>query len=87
MSFRRVVLGIDFSERSLAAARRVAACLAPEAEIVLVHVLRRPDAPTFVQPFLEPMLQLAQRIHIELSELRRAPDAPLHRGDHQRARA
>jgi nucleotide-binding universal stress UspA family protein len=40
MQFRRVVVGIDFSESSLATARWIAHNLAPDAELVLVHVVR-----------------------------------------------
>jgi nucleotide-binding universal stress UspA family protein len=45
MPFRRVVVGVDFTDTSLAAARWASVQLAPDAEIVLAHV-----TPTFVPP-------------------------------------
>ncbi len=44
----RVLVGIDFGEPSLAAARWIADHLAPEAEIVLVHVVPVPSGPPFL---------------------------------------
>lgn len=58
MPFGRIVVGIDFSGASLAAARWVATQLAPRAEIVLVHVLPEPEAAPFVRPHLPPMLDV-----------------------------
>jgi nucleotide-binding universal stress UspA family protein len=52
MPFRRVVIGVDFTEASLAAARWVAMHLAPRAEIVLVHALPDPTAPPYLQRHL-----------------------------------
>jgi nucleotide-binding universal stress UspA family protein len=43
MQFKRVVLGIDFSETSLAASRWIAHYLAPDAELVLVHAVPPSD--------------------------------------------
>ncbi|MHB1225245.1 MAG: universal stress protein, partial [Gemmatimonadaceae bacterium] len=45
---RRVVIGVDFDEPSLATARWVAGHVAPDAELVLVHVLPVPRAPAFL---------------------------------------
>ena len=55
-------MGIDFTERSLAAARWVAMHLAPEAELVLVHVLRRPETPAFLVPLVEPMCEVVSEV-------------------------
>jgi len=52
--FRRVVIGVDFSDASLAAARWAAMHLAPDAEVVLAHVLPEPVAPPYLQPHLPP---------------------------------
>jgi nucleotide-binding universal stress UspA family protein len=54
MPFRRVVIGVDFSDASLAAARWAAMHLAPDAEVVLAHVLPEPVAPPYFQPHLPP---------------------------------
>lgn len=58
MRLDTVVVGVDFSSASLAAARWVAAEVAPRAEVVLVHVLRVPEAPPFLRPHLAPMLEV-----------------------------
>jgi nucleotide-binding universal stress UspA family protein len=50
MQFRNVVVGVDFTEPSLAAVRWVARHLAPEARLVLVHVLPEPTVPPFLRP-------------------------------------
>ncbi|MEP6989520.1 MAG: universal stress protein [bacterium] len=47
--FTRIVVGIDFSARSLAAARWAAQQLAPEARVNFVHVLPEPVEPSFMQ--------------------------------------
>lgn len=62
------MIGIDFTERSLSAARWVAMHLAPEAELVLVHVLRRPEAPAFLYPLLEPMCGVVSEVAPALYE-------------------
>ncbi len=49
MKLDRVLITIDFSERSIAAARWVARSFAPASEVVLVHVLPVPRAPRFVR--------------------------------------
>ena len=48
MSPNRVVIGIDFSERSIAAAQWVARVFAPKSELVLVHALQLPERPRFL---------------------------------------
>ena len=62
MQFHRVVVGVDFSAASLAAARWVATQLAPRAELVLVHVLPEPEAPSFVRPYLPSMLEIVAEL-------------------------
>ncbi|HEU4565994.1 MAG TPA: universal stress protein [Gemmatimonadaceae bacterium] len=59
MQFRRVVVGVDFSEASLTAARWVATHFAPEAEIVLVHVLPEPRVPSYLRAELPPAIDIA----------------------------
>lgn len=49
---RRVLIAVDFSTRSLAGARWVARHLAPDAELVLAHVLPVPHAPAFLRGHL-----------------------------------
>ena len=49
MKFERVVIGIDFSERSIAAAQWVARSFVPKAELMLVHVLECPPPPHFLR--------------------------------------
>jgi nucleotide-binding universal stress UspA family protein len=52
MQLRKVVVGIDFTDASLGAATWVASRIAPEADIVLVHVTPSPSLPRFLQPHL-----------------------------------
>jgi nucleotide-binding universal stress UspA family protein len=59
MPFRRVVIGVDFSDATLAAARWAALQLAPDAEVVLAHVLPEPVAPPYLQPYLPPAVEFA----------------------------
>lgn len=47
MKIRRIVVGVDFREPSVAAARWTARELAPDAEIVLLHVVDVPRPPAF----------------------------------------
>lgn len=47
MKFDRIVIGVDFSEHSIAAARWIGRHFAPRAELVLVHVLELPPPPSF----------------------------------------
>jgi nucleotide-binding universal stress UspA family protein len=55
MQFNRVIVAVDFSAASLAAARWVAMQLAPRAEVVLAHVVGEPSAPPFLRPHLAPL--------------------------------
>ncbi len=62
MQFRRVVIGVDFTEASLAAARWAGLQLAPRAEIVLVHALPAPDAPPYLRRHLRPDADVARAL-------------------------
>jgi nucleotide-binding universal stress UspA family protein len=46
--FRKIVIGIDFSDASLAGARWVSHHLAPRAELLLVHVVPVPRPPVYL---------------------------------------
>ena len=59
MQFDRVVIAVDFSAASLAAARWAAMQLAPRAELALVHVVSAPVAPSFVRPHLPSLEEVA----------------------------
>ena len=48
MNWRRIVVGVDFSDASLAAARWVATEFAPDAEVILVHVESTPRIPSWL---------------------------------------
>jgi len=48
MQLRKIVIGIDFSDASLAGARWVAHHLPPEAELLLVHVIPLPRPPVYL---------------------------------------
>jgi len=48
----KVVAGIDFSEASIAAARWTSQWFAPDAELILLHVLDLPKPPAFLRPLL-----------------------------------
>ncbi|HLU25610.1 MAG TPA: universal stress protein [Longimicrobiales bacterium] len=60
MSLERVVVGVDFTEGSTAAARWVARELAPDAELVLVYVVDIPTPPAFLQGAFPPHDELVQ---------------------------
>src|SRR5215216_792808 len=47
MTFNRIVAGMDFSEPAINAATWVARQFAPDAEMILVHVVDPPDRPLF----------------------------------------
>jgi nucleotide-binding universal stress UspA family protein len=49
MKLKKVLIAIDFSERSIAAAQWIARSLAPRAELALVHVLEVPPPPRFLR--------------------------------------
>jgi len=48
----KVVAGIDFSDASVAAVRWTSRWFAPDAELILVHVLDVPKPPAFLRPLL-----------------------------------
>lgn len=49
MKLDRVVIAIDFSERSVAAAQWASRAIAPQSELSLVHVLELPPPPAFLR--------------------------------------
>lgn len=49
MTYRRIVIGVDFSTASLNAVRWVAAAFAPRATLHLTHVVTRPRVPSFLK--------------------------------------
>ncbi len=49
MRLRTVVIGIDFTAASMRAVRWVASSIAPDAELVLVHVIPGPRLPSYVR--------------------------------------
>lgn len=71
MQFRKIVVGVDFSDASLAAARWVADHLAPQAELLLVHVVSLPRPPIYVNELIGPTIdqrsRLAPRLYAALS--------------------
>ncbi|MFL5631976.1 MAG: universal stress protein, partial [Gemmatimonadaceae bacterium] len=71
MQFRKIVVGIDFSDASLAAARWVANYLAPQAELLLVHVVSLPRPPIYLHEEIGPTIgqrsTLAPRLYAALS--------------------
>lgn len=60
MQLKRVVVGVDFSEPSQAAARWTAAHFARGAELVLVHVVDVPEPPSFLRGRFPPRERLAE---------------------------
>lgn len=60
MQLQRVVVGVDFSEPSQAAARWTAAHFAPGAEVVLVHVVDVPEPPSFLRGRFPPRERLVE---------------------------
>src|SRR5215211_4430656 len=47
MRFSRIVVGMDFSDMAINSAKWVSEHFAPDAEIILVHVIDPPDRPRF----------------------------------------
>lgn len=62
MKLARIVVGVDFCGASLEAARWTALHLAPEAEIVLVHVVDVPTPPAFLRGGLPPHDELVETV-------------------------
>jgi nucleotide-binding universal stress UspA family protein len=60
MKIRRIVVGVDFREPSVAAARWTALELAPQAEIVLVHAVDLPKPPRPLRGVLAPVEPVAE---------------------------
>jgi nucleotide-binding universal stress UspA family protein len=60
MELERVVIGMDFSAPSLAAARWTVRHFAPEAEIILLHSLELAQAPEFLRATLPPPTELEE---------------------------
>jgi nucleotide-binding universal stress UspA family protein len=60
LALKRAVVGIDFSESSLAAATWVAGHVAPGVELVLVHALHVPEPPSFLQGKYPPRERLIE---------------------------
>src|SRR4051812_16437272 len=56
-AFRKIVVGVDFSDASLAGARWVADHLAPQAELLVVHVVPIPSAPIYLREYVESTIQ------------------------------
>src|SRR5688500_456525 len=54
--FRKIVIGIDFSDASLAGARWGATHLAPDAELLLVHVVPLPQPPAYLHGHIGPTI-------------------------------
>jgi len=59
MKIRRIVVGVDFREPSVAAARWTAQELAPDAEIVLLHVVDLPRPPRALRGAMAPAERVA----------------------------
>ena len=71
MQFKKIVVGIDFSDASLAAARWVANHMAPSAELFLVHVVSMPRPPIYLHEQMGPTIDqrstLTPRLYAALS--------------------
>ena len=57
---RRVVIGVDFNDPAIDGEQWAASFVAPEAELVLVHVLEISEAPGFLRRRFEPTPQLIE---------------------------
>lgn len=83
MRTERIVVGVDFSEPSIRAAEWVARVLAPDADIVLAHVLEEPlhaelafRDPTAMAPDAGAAARVEQRLHALLRDLGIVRGAP-----------
>lgn len=63
---QRVLVGVDFSTASLAAARWVAKHIASDAELALAHVVSLPRIPSFLHRVLQPPRALLDQIAPEV---------------------
>jgi nucleotide-binding universal stress UspA family protein len=59
LQLRKIVVGVDFTDASLAAARWAATHFAPDAEIVLAHVVPSVRVPSFLRTHLPPPVDVA----------------------------
>jgi nucleotide-binding universal stress UspA family protein len=59
LELRKIVVGVDFTDASLAAARWAAVHFAPDADIVLVHVVPSVRVPSFARAHLPPAVDVA----------------------------
>jgi nucleotide-binding universal stress UspA family protein len=70
MHFKKIIIGIDFSDASLAGARWVADHLAPKADLLLVHVVSVPRPPIYLHEHIAPTIDqrsaLAPRLYTAL---------------------
>jgi len=70
MQFKKIIIGIDFSDASLAGARWVADHLAPKADLLLVHVVSVPRPPIYLHEHIAPTIDqrsaLAPRLYTAL---------------------
>jgi nucleotide-binding universal stress UspA family protein len=83
MQLRRVVIGTDFSDASIAAARWVAAHLVSDGELVLVHAIDLPTPPVFLRRLLPTPDEVAENLRVgaeqRMDELAESlPDRKLH---------
>lgn len=62
MKLRRIVVGVDFCRASIEAARWTACHLAPDAEIVVLHVVDVPTPPSFLRGKLPPHDELVETV-------------------------
>ncbi len=60
MKLERVVIGMDFSEPSITAARWAALHFAPDAELILVHSIELAQPPSFLRAALPPPTELEE---------------------------
>ncbi|MBI4538269.1 MAG: universal stress protein [Gemmatimonadetes bacterium] len=76
MKLDKVVVGLDFSEPSIAAARWTARELAPGAELVLVHAVDIPHPPSFLGALFPPHAELVETARLgAVSRLRELGDS------------
>lgn len=79
MRLRNIVVGMDFNEPSLDAARWAAHHLAPGADIVLVYTIELPEPPEYLETILPPRETLLEAAHRDaegpLRELSRSIDS------------
>ncbi len=62
MQLKKIIIGIDFSDASLAGARWVAEHLAPQAELLLVHVVPLPRPPLYLHEHIASTIDQRSRL-------------------------